>query len=406
MLNRGARDLAISSFTNQFASVEELNDFSVPMNSYFPPLRVSKALQKILPHALHYYPESNQNISENTAVFNNIANPATVIAGNGATEIISWLNALYIRDSLFVAVPTFGRWLEQSAGLGVKIHTIKYREEQAYRLTREEFVDAVKKSRAKNAVICNPNNPTGSIFSRADLLWILKKLAELDNVIVDESFFDFASLEPPSIKNDASKFRNVWVVRSFGNALGMHGLRIGYAISNENNIAHLRRHMPQWNINGVAESILSLVKTEQEAYQVSRIKTINDTQYLAACLAKTRAFRLSPSGSNFVYAKLVNQFDGVVLRDRLLKNHGILIGNCERLMGASKQHFRIATRPKQQVNQLITAIKKELAAIKTGAGESQVAGRAAVSDIPTLTRKVQIHSSKIPLPRAHIYRKR
>jgi len=349
-----------ASLTNNFESVNDLKDYCIPVNTYFPPQRVMDALHAKIPYALKYYPGSNQGISEYIAAFSEIANPAHIIAGNGSTEIISWLNSIFIKDSLFVPIPSFGRWIDEPQGLGIKVLTEQYRDENDQHISRQAYVDSVVKSGARNAVICNPNNPTGSIFSREDILWVLDKLQHLDNVIIDESFIDFSAENPPSIKNDVHNFKNAWVLKSLGKNLGLHGLRMGYAVSCEDNIQRMRKHLPYWNINGITEMLLSLITTEKEAYHTSRLNTMADCQYLAAEFTALPEFTVYPTHSNFIFVRLASHIDGIAFRDRLLQQHACFIRNCENKIGSSKQYFRIAARPQKDVDHLIAAVVAEL----------------------------------------------
>jgi threonine-phosphate decarboxylase len=351
---------SFASLTNQFSDINGLRDYCIPVNSYFPPAGVMEKLQEKIAFALKYYPGSNEQIAENIAQFSGIHNPATIIAGNGSTEIISWLNSLFIKDSLFVPVPSFGRWIEEPQGLGIELHTYTYQDAEQQYASPEQLIDAVKTSGARNLVICNPNNPTGSLLSRAQILQILSALPELDNIVIDESFIDFSAEEPPSIKNDVADYPNAWVLKSLGKNVGLHGLRMGFAISNETNIAKLRKHLPYWNINGITEMLLHLIKNEHDSYHLSRMKTIADAIYLSERFDELPEFTLYPTHSNFIFAKLRDGINGTELRDRMLQHHGCFIRNCGNKLGSSEQYFRIAARPVDDVNYLIAALKTEL----------------------------------------------
>lgn len=77
-----------------------------------------------------------------------------------------------------IPVPSFGRWTDEPETLGRRVQLLHYLEEYDFRLTPEEFVNAVKRSKAKNAVLCNPNNPTGSIMQKEEVLWQLIYIRE------------------------------------------------------------------------------------------------------------------------------------------------------------------------------------------------------------------------------------
>lgn len=365
LFNKTKHNPSYASLTQNFDLAHELKDFCIPVNSYFPPRDVMDSLYEKLPFALKYYPGSNDSIAENIAAFGEIDDPEWIVAGNGSTEIISWLNSIFIKESLFVPVPSFGRWVEEPEGLGTELHILQVNDERQQRVSPQEYVDAVLAKGSRNAVICNPNNPTGTLFSREEILWILRRLSHLDNVVIDESFIDFTSLNPPSIKNDVHRYPNAWVLKSLGKNLGLHGLRMGYAISCKENIKEMRRHLPFWNVNGITEMLLSLIKDQQVAYKESCARTIEDAQNLARRMGELDVFTVFPTNSNFVFVRLSDEIDGEVLRNRMLQNQSCFIRNCGNKLGSSSQYFRVAGRPSSDVDLLISAFQQEIAAMLT-----------------------------------------
>lgn len=359
-----AHNPSYASLTNNFENVHQLKDYCIPVNAYFPPPLIMEALYRNIPYALKYYPSSNESISNDIAIFSDIANPNWICAGNGSTEIISWLNSIFIKESLFVPIPSFGRWIDEPKSLGIKVHTLQYQDETDQFLSRAELVYQVRKSKAKNLVICNPNNPTGSIFSRDDILWILAQLSHLENIVIDESFMDFAGVNPPSVKNDVASYSNAWVIKSLGKNIGLHGLRMGFAVSCEENIKKLRARLPYWNVNGVSEMLLRFIRNEHEEYVESLKKTEIDTHYLSISMESIPELNVFPSHANFVFVKLDDDIDGTQLRDRLLKNHGCFVRNCSNKLGSNKQYFRIATRSHYDVDHLVRALKIEIAMLR------------------------------------------
>lgn len=263
-----------ASLTNNFQHAGQLKDYCIPVNSYFPTPSVMEELYQKLPFALKYYPSGNGDITKLICDFADIADPNTVLAGNGSTELISWLNTVFIQDDVLIPVPSFGRWTDEPKGLGRNVRFVDYEDDKDQVMTPEEFVMAVRNSGVKNAVLCNPNNPTGSIISKEEVLWIIKELAHLDNLIIDESFIDFSFEQVPTVKDEVANFKNAWILKSLGKNLGLHGLRMGYVISHPDNIARMKKHLPYCNINGITEMLLKLVVKEKQEYEASRLKVI------------------------------------------------------------------------------------------------------------------------------------
>lgn len=356
-----------ASLTDNFEQADQLRDYCIPVNSYFPTPAILDALYAKLPYALKYYPSGNAQIADLVCRFADIADPDSVIVGNGSTELISWLNSLFIQDDVLVPVPSFGRWTDEPQGLGRDVHFIVYSDASEQRLTADAFVQAVNRAGVRNAVLCNPNNPTGSIMQRDEVIWIMEQLRHLDTLVVDESFIDFSMPEPPTVKDVVAQFDNAWVLKSLGKNLGLHGLRMGYAISNPENIRQLKKHVPFWNVNGITELLLKLVIDSKADYERSRLKVIADRVYLQSSLQTIPELTVFPSFGNFAYVKLDDAVDGNTLRDRLLLNQQCFVRNCGNKIGCSPQYFRIAARPSDEVDYLITALKQELKQLKAAA---------------------------------------
>jgi histidinol-phosphate/aromatic aminotransferase/cobyric acid decarboxylase-like protein len=215
-----------ASLTNNFEHAGLLKDYCIPVNSYFPTPGVMQELYQKLPYALKYYPSGNSDITKLICEFADIADQSTVLAGNGSTELISWLNTVFIKDDVLIPVPSFGRWTDEPKALGRSVKFVNYEDANEQELTPEAFVMAVRNAGVKNAVLCNPNNPTGSIMTKEEVLWVMKELSHLDNLIIDESFIDFSFEQVPTVKDEVANFKNTWVLKSLGKNLGLHGLRM------------------------------------------------------------------------------------------------------------------------------------------------------------------------------------
>jgi len=361
------RSFVIPGLTHNFEHAQQLHDYCIPVNSYFPPVRVMEALYEKLPYALKYYPSANADLAELVCDFVRLPDPACVLVGNGSTKLISWLNTLFIQDDVLVPVPSFGRWTDEPAGLSRHVHYVAYQDAQQQHLSAPAFVAAVKASRARNAVLCNPNNPTGSLLSRAEVLWILQELAHLDTIVIDESFIDFSLPTPPTVQDVMTEFPNAWVLKSLGKNLGLHGLRMGYVISHPSNIAKLRRHVPFWNVNGVTELLLKLVVPEKEAYEASRLRVLADRDYLYQVLQTVPQLTVFPTFANFVYVRRDDAYDGDQLRDRLLLYQHCFVRNCGNKVQGSPQYFRIAARPQAEIDYFLAALRAELGQVQLAA---------------------------------------
>ena len=79
----------------------------------------------------------------------------------------------------------------------------------------------------------NPGNPTGQLIPLEEMIDFMDRAGDMELVIVDESFIDFAGDPVPSLLPLADRFSNLLIVRSMSKHCGVPGLRLGYCYSGE-----------------------------------------------------------------------------------------------------------------------------------------------------------------------------
>lgn len=337
-----------------------LRDYCIPVNPYFPTPEFFQMLKDKLEFTLKFYPAYNDSIGEalgRTLGFD----PRTLALGNGSTELITWINRLFVHDSLAIPIPTFSRWTDEPLSMGKSLYTYQRPESRDFKLTPGEFVDFVRTSKARAAVICNPNNPTGALMLPSQVLEVLTALSDLDLVVIDESFIDFASeVSVPSVAKHITSFPNAVVLKSLGKNFGLHGIRLGYAVGHPDRISKLRKAMPYWNVNALGELMIRELEAYLPSYESGRRQVVRDRQYLEARLREIPGLKAYPSHANFVYFKISDAFPGKNLRNSLLTQFGYLVRECGNKAGSSSQYFRVAARPKAEVDLLVEALRQLL----------------------------------------------
>ena len=244
------------------------------------------------------------------------------------------------------------------------MHTFVRDPEQDFRLTPDEFVAGVRRQGARAAVLCNPDSPTGALMEPSGVLRVLEALADLDVVVIDESFIDFAAEgEIPSVEREVTRFPNVIVLKSLGNSLGLHGLRMGYAVARRDLVARLRAALPYWNLNSVAQALVEELVTARDDYESGRRQVVRDRIYLSEQLGTVTDLRVFPAQANFVYVRIPPGIDGVSLRNHMLVEHGCVLRECGNDLGSDSSYFRIAARPRAEVDHLIQCLAEALPAM-------------------------------------------
>ncbi|MFJ6566488.1 pyridoxal phosphate-dependent aminotransferase [Streptomyces sp. NPDC091292] len=335
-------------------------DFCIPCNPYFPTPAMFESLAGRLREILTYYPSDADTVTAELCAVLGL-NRQTVAMGNGSTELITWIDHLLVRDSLAVPVPTFGRWTDQPMETGKRVDMFPLPEADGFALDPHAFVSFIRARGSRTAVICNPNNPDGGLLPRRAVLALLDSLTDLDLVVVDESFLEFADAEADASVADEAVLRpNVIVLRSLGKNFGLHGVRFGYLVANPAIAGKVRAALPKWNLNSFAETVVFMLREHAHEYLESLHIVRRDRLEMARTLSALPGLTVYPSQGNFLFVRLPVGADGVAVRDQLLDEHGILVRECGNKIGSSSRFLRLVVRPQPDVLRLVNGLGQVL----------------------------------------------
>jgi cobalamin biosynthesis protein CobC len=207
-----------------------------------------------------------------------------VVAGPGSQALIQALSRILPRGAVGALAPTYGGFASAFAATAARLVEAKGLEDM-------HDLDV--------AIVVNPNNPDGRVISRAALLDLHARLARRGGVlIVDEAFADFHKDE--SLAPSLPTSRAV-VLRSFGKAYGLAGLRLGFALASPDIAPSLRAALGSWPVSGPAIAIGAQALADSDWLEAMRARLGGDAVRLDALLhgagwrvvGGTRLFRLA-----------------------------------------------------------------------------------------------------------------
>jgi threonine-phosphate decarboxylase len=279
-----------------------------------------------------------------------------LIIGNGATELIALIKSTLI-NRIAVPIPTFGEYIEKMKDLrDAELYTL--RAEDRYQLNLGEYLAWVDKRKLGCLVVINPGNPTGQFIPLEEMVEFLHSARHLELVIVDESFIDFAGDPIPSLLPIADQFTNLLIVRSMSKHCGVPGLRLGYCYSSNLYLLNrLRRFIPTWNLNTLAEYFLSLLPDADDAYHEGRRRLIGDITHLYEDLRTIPHLDVYPTGANFLLFKVQNGMTANELQTRLLEEHEMYVRDCSNKIGMDAFHIRVASQGRDKDARLVAALR-------------------------------------------------
>jgi threonine-phosphate decarboxylase len=342
-----------------YEKAKDIIDFCFIANPYYPTPEMFEGLKENFPNLIKSYPSSNpitcqRNLAEVLQI-----NPDHLIIGNGATELIVLINTTLI-DRIAVPIPTFGEYIEKLKDQrDAELFTL--RAEENYKLDLKAYLAWVRQRGLKALLVINPGNPTGQLFSLDEMIEFLEDAKDMELVIVDESFIDFAGDPIPSLLQVAERFSNLLLVRSMSKHCGVPGLRLGYCYSGNLFVLNrMRQYIPTWNVNTLAQYFLSLLPSTNAAYHESRKRLMGDVRWLYNALRQITGIEVYPTGANFVLFKIKGGMTAGELQGLLLSEHRMYVRDCSNKVGMDKFHIRVASQGREKDSKLVAALEKLL----------------------------------------------
>lgn len=310
---------------------------------------------------IEHYPSQNRAVSARVTRFFGVPYQYLFI-GNGSTEIIQAIFHNFIGKKVLVPIPTFSPYLEfvkHSTAIHHQLEKINN-----YLLKPQKFLSDVHKHKPDAVVLINPNNPDGGYLKLSEVKDLLIGLKNIETVILDASFIDFAEKNPARTLRTLFKLvkthPNLIVLKSLSKDLGIAGLRVGVAAMDPQRIDGLLANGYLWNISGLAEYVLDLQNDPhfRRQYEQSRRLIVKERDAFYRQLAKIKQIRVYPSKANFFLVELT---DGTTAQDfmtRLLTTYGIYTRPCGDKVGLSGEFVRIASSRRAENDYVVNSIKK------------------------------------------------
>jgi len=268
-------------------------------NSYFKyplPAELIKELAKELKNS-NLYPSGGDYIKLRQVLAEYVGlKTENIFPANGSDEVIEIVSRAY-QGEVLIPIPTFSQY-EASAdrsGLPKVLVNCLYDGEYNINYSNQQL------DKASLVWICNPNNPTGSEIPRDKIIDILQSAKGM--VIVDECNYEYLG---KTVINLIDKYPNLIISRSFSKNFGLAGLRLGFAISNPQNIKRLATFGQYFSVNRMAEKAAEKVLKYLDYYQESweKIKKVRDNFVKKI---NNLGFTAYDSKSNFVLVEFKNK---------------------------------------------------------------------------------------------------
>ena len=284
----------------------EISDFSGNINPLGFPPRAAKKLAESISIVCNYPDKKYQALRNSIGKYTG-ADPENIVVGNGSTELISTFIKSVNAKKAVIMGPAYSEYENAVKLTGSEYEYFELREDEDFKINVERLL-SVLNGDVGLFIACNPNNPTGTAITTAQMEKILIHCREKGiSVMVDETYIEFSdSLADICSIPLAAKYDNLFVIRGISKFFAAPGLRLGYGITSSRKFHELlAENQDPWSVNILASYAGELIFSDEEFIEETKQLISGERKKAYEELKSWKNVKVYESASNFILVKLL-----------------------------------------------------------------------------------------------------
>ena len=336
---------------------EDIISFSANINPLGVPLKLKEFLATNL-DILSVYPDREyRELREVIATYCN-CNSEHILVGNGSTELISQFIQMISPKKAVILAPTYSEYEKEISLVGGSplYLPLNINNNFAY---DEPFVFSMLSNEIDLFVICNPNNPTGTILNQIALTKLLEHCHIHDIlVLIDETYIEFVdSHEEYSAIPLIARYDNVIIIRGTSKFFACPGLRLGYAVtSNTDLIKKGNENIRPWSVSSIADAAGKHMFIDEDFILNSKKLIHEERTRVMEQLRKISGLQVFPTYANFCLIKILRTDISATIVFETAMKKGLMVRNCSTFPFLNDSYFRICFMLPEQNDTLIQCL--------------------------------------------------
>ncbi|MEP6663516.1 MAG: histidinol-phosphate transaminase [Verrucomicrobiota bacterium] len=270
-------------------------------NPLGPSPKALAAMEKML-RSLHLYPDGNAFYLKRKLADHLGVEPTNLILGNGSNEIIEFVGHALMSPGTDVIVSQYCLAIYPIVAklFGANVITVPAKN---HGHDLPEMIKAIT-PQTKVVFVANPNNPTGTLAPREEVVQLINQVPANVLLVMDEAYVEFLN-DPvdlvPLIRNGVKK--NLLLMRTFSKIFGLAGLRVGYGIGAPGLVSQLEKIRQPFNINSIAQAGALAALDDAEHLRKTRENNFAGLEFLENQLRRLK-LEFVPSSANFILVRV------------------------------------------------------------------------------------------------------
>lgn len=324
----------------------------------FPPAVMQDLRERITPFVLRAYPEPG-------ALYDKLASwlklpkemvLLTMAADGGLKAIFE----VFVEpgDEVISVSPSYLMYPVYCGMYGAVSQEVQF--DDAHTLSIERIVERISE-KTKLVVLANPNQPIERVYDDAEVHALLEACVKHDALLVmDEAYHHFC---PKTAVPFLQEYGNLVVVRTFSKAFGIAGVRLGYTISRPENIVHLSKIRPIYEVHSLAIAI-GMYLLDHDGLMTSYVTEVKGTMAFLVEAFRRMGFPASGQWSNSILVPLPADLPGKEIAEALKRRRFLIRAESKAPLS---NHLRITVGTREQAQRFLSAVEDVLAERKAQA---------------------------------------
>ncbi|WP_018415466.1 pyridoxal phosphate-dependent aminotransferase [Teredinibacter turnerae] len=272
--------------------------------------------------------------------------PDQVMITNGSDQGIDLVIRASCRegDEAIIPSPSFAMYLQCAKVENLDVHQPQYTREKGYPL--QEVLGLINE-KTRLITVANPNNPSGTILPREEIVTLAKAAPEAV-ILVDECYFEYCSV---TVADLVAQYPNIVITRTFSKTWGIPSLRLGYIISARENILPLLNVRGPYDINQLAIVAIRAALANLDGVESYVDEVMQQSKPRLESYLDSKGIEFWPSGGNFLWVFVADP----VSTEARLQAAGILVR--PKMDGDGRLGLRITLGTLAQTEHLLAVLE-------------------------------------------------
>lgn len=272
-------------------------------------------------NSLEFYPDGNCTELKLALAEKLDLDCKQIILTNGSDEMVDMLAKTFINsgDEVIMSSITFPRYFSVTQMMGAKSVIVPLKD---WTYDLDGMFKAITE-KTKFIWLCNPNNPTGTIFTEEALLKFLDGVPKDIIVVYDEAYNEYVNNRdfPKNSERLLEKYPNLLIMRTFSKIYGLAALRVGYTLANKDMVSDIEKIRCPFNVNSIAQNAALAALKDEDFVKRSFDMNLEGKNYLYKEF-DSLGFEYAESETNHIFVNVGTE-SGFVFEE--LQKRGVII---------------------------------------------------------------------------------